>query len=119
MLSRGIGRWAKQKGYDYIFTGQNYHPLKQFPCYASGDCLLYFNLESMFSAKDNDQPKGGFLFRAHTGNIQTLLDLQGKNQLLLSLSNNHTNNAGAQGVALTRQWLGQHQIGFFGAGNTT
>ena len=115
MLSRGIGRWAKQKGYDYIFTGQNYHPLKQFPCYASGNCLLYFNLESMFSAKDNDQPKGGFLFRANTGNIQTLLDLKGENQLLLSLSNNHTNNAGAQGVQLTRQWLGQHQIGFFGA----
>lgn len=58
MLSRGIGRRAKKEGYDRIFSGVNYNPLAQFSCYASGDCLLYFNLESMFSSKDNDQPKG-------------------------------------------------------------
>lgn len=75
--------------------------------------MLYFNLESMFSLKDNDQPKGGFLFRANTGNIQTLLDLRGENELLLSLANNHTNNAGAAGVELTRSRLAAHNIGFF------
>ena len=53
----------------------------------------------MFSAKDNDQPKAGFLFRSNTGNIQTLLDLQANNELVLSLANNHTNNAGAAGVS--------------------
>ena len=93
MLSRNIGWLAKQEGYDRTFSGQNFNPLSRFSCYASGDCLLYFNLESMFSAKDNDQPKGGFTFRANTGNIQTLLDLQGNNELVLSLANNHTNNA--------------------------
>lgn len=75
--------------------------------------MLYFNLESMFSAKDNDQPKAGFLFRSNTGNIQTLLDLQANNELVLSLANNHTNNAGAAGVSLTRQWLSAHKIGYF------
>lgn len=119
MLSRGIGRRAKKEGYDRIFSGVNYNPLAQFSCYASGDCLLYFNLESMFSSKDNDQPKGWFLFRANTGNIQTLLDLKGQNELLLSLANNHTNNAGAAGVELTRSQLDLHNIGFFWAGNST
>lgn len=59
----------------------------------------------MFSARDNDQPKAGFIFRANTGNIQALLDLQKKNELILSLSNNHTNNAGGAGVELTRHRL--------------
>lgn len=119
MLSRNIGWLAKQEGYDRTFSGQNFNPLSQFSCYASGDCLLYFNLESMFSAKDNDQPKGGFTFRANTGNIQTLLDLQGNNELVLSLANNHTNNAWGDGVELTRHRLSAHEIGYFGAGNTT
>ena len=35
MLSRGIGWWAKKEGYDRSFSGENYHPLSQFPCYAS------------------------------------------------------------------------------------
>lgn len=119
MLSRGIGRWAKQEGYDRTFREKNFNPLSQFSCYQDGECLLYFNLESMFSEKDNDQPKAGFLFRAHTGNIQTLLDLKEGNQLLLSLANNHTNNAWGVGVDLTRSRLSQHAIDFFGAGTTT
>ncbi len=119
MLSRWIGRWAKNEGYGRMFSWENYNPLSQFPCYSSGTCLLYFNLESMFSAKDNDQPKAGFLFRSNTGNIQTLLDLQANNELVLSLANNHTNNAGAAGVSLTRQWLSAHEIGHFWAGNVT
>lgn len=91
MLSRGIGWWNKKEGYHRSF--ENYHPLEQFPCFGSGECLLYFNLESIFSTKDNDQPKGGFRFAANTGNIETLLELKKSNQLLLSLANNHTNNA--------------------------
>lgn len=67
----------------------------------------------MFSARDNDQPKAGFTFRANTGNIQTLVDVQWNNDLLLSLANNHTNNVGGAGVELTRQWLSTHGIGYF------
>ena len=119
MLSRGVGRRAKKEGYDRIFSGEHFNPLSQFPCYASWECLLYFNLESMFSARDNDQPKAGFTFRANTGNIQALLDLQKKNELVLSLSNNHTNNAGGAGVELTRHRLWMHDIAYFGAGNMT
>ena len=93
MLSRGIGWRAKKYGYDRIFTGNHYNPLSQFACYEKNECLLYFNLESMFSVKDNDQPKGGFLFRSNPQNIQTLLDLKKGNKMVLSLANNHTNNA--------------------------
>ncbi|MDO4713513.1 MAG: hypothetical protein Q4B28_02450 [bacterium] len=57
MLSRGIGRWAKKEGYDRIFTGENFHPLRQFDCFETGECLLVFNLESPFSKQDNDQPQ--------------------------------------------------------------
>lgn len=116
MLSRGIWWWAKKEGYDRIFTGLNYHPLSQFSCYDSWACLLFFNLESPFSHKDNDQPKWWFLFRANQKNLQILQELQGKNQLLLSLANNHTNNAGGAGIALTREVLSGAGIWFLGAG---
>lgn len=118
MLSRGIGRWAKTSGYDRVFTGQNYQPLMQFPCYMSGDCLLIFNLESPFAYKDNDQPRGGFLFRANPANIQTLLQLKQSNQLLLSLANNHISNAGGEGFIMTRELLDQYAIRYVGAGVT-
>lgn len=60
--------------------------------------------------QDNDQPKGGFLFRSNIANLQTLLDLKGKNQLLLSLANNHTSNAGGVGIELTREILSGAEI---------
>lgn len=119
MLSRGIGRWAKNQGYDRIFTGENFHPLHQFSCFKKGECLLVFNLESPFSEKDNDQAQWWFRFRSNPANIQTLLDLKEDNQLLLSLANNHTNNAWGAGIQLTRALLDQHKIHHIGAGENT
>lgn len=119
MLSRGIWWWGKKEGYDRIFTGNNYHPLSQFSCYLSWSCLLFFNLESPFSLHDNDQPKWGFLFRAHPKNLEVLDWLRWGNQLLLSLANNHTNNAWGAGIALTRDLLSGAGVWFFGAGKDT
>ena len=119
MLARGIDFWAKKEGYDRIFAGDNYNPFHQFPCYLSGECILFANLESQFSKKANEKVENTFLFRANTGSIRTLLDIQGGNQLLLSLANNHTSNAGWEGVRTTRATLDQHGIWFFGAGNST
>jgi bacterial capsule synthesis protein len=110
MLARGIDFWAKKEGYDRIFTGDNYNPFHQFPCYLSGECILFANLESQFSKKANEKVENTFLFRANTGSIKTLLDIQGGNQLLLSLANNHTSNAGGEGVRTTRATLHQHGI---------
>ena len=55
MLARGIDFWAKKEGYDRIFTGENYNLFHQFPCYLSGECILFANLESQFSKKANEK----------------------------------------------------------------
>jgi len=66
---------------------------------------MFFNLESPFSPTDNDKAQGGFLFRANSGNIQILKDIRANNTLLLSLANNHTNNAGGLGIQFTKETL--------------
>ena len=118
MLSRGIGRWNKKHGYSRTFSWDNYNPLTQFDCYLTWDCVLIFNLESMFSKKDNDEPYWWFLFRSNTWNLQYLLDVKRDNELLLSLANNHTNNAWWDGVKLTREVLSWANIWFFWAWNS-
>lgn len=116
MLSRGIGYLNKKEGYDRIFGGENYHPIAQFTDCTSENCQLFFNLESLFHPKDNDIPRGGFTFRANTGNIEVLRQLrypfpqqimrysQGI-PLVLSLANNHTINGGYEGMVETRDIL--------------
>ena len=115
MLSRYIGYLGKRDGYDRIFSG-NYHPLSAFEKCEGSWCLLYFNLESLFNAKDNDIPKWGFNFRANTGNVKTLLQLRQDHHLLLSLANNHTVNTHYSGLVLTREVLDQQGISHIGAG---
>lgn len=119
MLSRGIGRWARLEWYWRVFTWDNYNPLTQYDCYQSWDCILFFNLESMFSEDDNDQPKGWFSFRANTNNLQYLRDLRKENDLILSLANNHTSNAGWAGMRLTHQVLDEEWIAYIWAWNNT
>jgi poly-gamma-glutamate synthesis protein (capsule biosynthesis protein) len=119
MISRGIGRWAKMEGYDRVFRGDNYNPLTQYDCYQSWDCVLFFNLESMFSKQDNDWPEATFLFRSNTKNVQYLLDLKRENKLMLSLANNHTSNAGWDGIIVTREVLDWENIEHIWAWATT
>lgn len=116
MLSRGIGWWAKREGYERSFA--DFHPLTQFASYNSWEALLLFNLESPFAEQDNDKAQWGFLFRANSGNIQTLRSLKGQNQLLLSLANNHISNAWGAGYAFTKDLLSAEEIAHFGAGNS-
>lgn len=116
MLSRGIWRWAKREGYDRTFANSGFNPLTQFPSYNSGQALVFFNLESPFSPTDNDKAQGGFLFRANSGNIQILKDIRANNTLLLSLANNHTNNAGGLGIQFTKETLKRANIPNFWAG---
>jgi hypothetical protein len=72
MFSRNIGYYNKRQGYDRIFGSGNYNPISAFPSCTSKDCLLFFNLESLFHPRDNDIQMGGFTFRANTGNIEVL-----------------------------------------------
>ena len=119
MLSRGIWRWAKREGYDRTFSNNGFNPLSQFSSYNSWSALLFFNLESPFSPVDNDKPKGWFLFRANSGNIQILKDIRADNTLLLSLANNHTNNAWGLGIQFSREILKSANIPNFWAWNST
>ena len=119
MISRGIWWRAKKYGYWWIFSWDNYNPLTQYDCYQSWDCLLVFNLESMFSKNDNDDAYWWFMFRSNTWNLQYLLDLKRNNKLVLSLANNHTNNAWWEGVILTREILSWANIGFMWAWENT
>lgn len=84
------------------------------------NCLLFFNLESLFHPKDNDIQFGGFTFRANTDNLQVLQQLRKPDTipfpLLLSLANNHTVNGGYEGITTTQQLLDDHHIGYIGAG---
>ena len=119
MLSRGIWRWAKKEGYNRTFSNNGFNPLSQFPSYNSWSALLFFNLESPFSPVDNDEPKGWFLFRANSGNIQILKDIRANNTLLLSLANNHTNNAWGLGIQFSREILKSANIPNFWAWTST
>jgi hypothetical protein len=76
MLSRNIGYYNKKSGYDRIFGSGTFNPISQFPTCTTKNCLLFFNLESLFHPKDNDIQMGGFTFRANEKSIETLLQLQ-------------------------------------------
>lgn len=119
MLSRGIWRRAKREWYDRTFANSGFNPLSQFSSYNSWSALLFFNLESPFAPVDNDKPKGGFLFRANSGNLQILKDIRSDNTLLLSLANNHTNNAWGLGIQLSKEILKSADIAHFWAWNST
>ena len=110
MLSRNMGYLNKTQGYDRIFKEGNFHPISQFSWCHGQNCLLFFNLESMFHPQDNDVPLGWFIFKANVKNIETLLQLRSGHQMLLSLANNHTSNAGHQGVVTTKEVLAEHDI---------
>ena len=118
MLSRNIGYLNKQQGYDRIFNQENYNPTSAFSNCKIENCLLVFNLESLFHPQDNDIPLGGFNFKANTQNIETLLQLRQNKQLLLSLSNNHIVNGGYEGITTTQQLLSEHHIRYVGAGTS-
>lgn len=110
MLSRNIWYFAKNEWYDRVFKTWNYNPVSSFENCIWEDCLLIFNLESLFNEKDNDIQKWWFDFRANTWNIQTLLQLRQDHKLMLGLANNHTINTTYSWVITTKNILNEYNI---------
>ena len=119
MISRYIGYLNKQKGYDRIFTGENFDPIQQYSWCKSQNCLLFFNLESLFSKNDNDIVYGGAHFKANTKSIEVLKQIRKDHTLLLSLANNHVANAGYEGFVTTKELLDENKIFHIGNGLNT
>ena len=112
MLSRYIWHLAKQQWYDRIFKQWNYNPLNEFKNCKPNNCLLFLNLESLFSEPDNDIPKWGFDFRSNPKNIETLLQYRQDKPLLLALPNNHFINWWYQWLTTTKKLLDKHNINY-------
>ena len=119
MLSRNIWYFAKKEWYDRIFKTWNYNPLSSFENCTWDDCLLFFNLESLFNENDNDIPKGWFLFRSNPKNVETLVQLKQDHPMILSLTNNHTINATYDWVVQTKEILDANNIMRVGAWTST
>jgi gamma-polyglutamate biosynthesis protein CapA len=118
MLSRSIGYTNKKEWYKRMFASGNYHPLVEIPAFASWKALLFFNLESPFSLKDNDILDSWLVFRANTWNIVALDLLRKWNTMVLWLANNHVSNAGGLWIQTTRDILDQYKILHVGAGSS-
>lgn len=118
MLSRTIWSDNKKLWYWYSFSGMHYHPISAIPNCMQWNCLLIMNLESPFSKFDNDYKQRTFIFRANTGNITTLNTLRDNNTMVLSLANNHINNAGGEWVVTTRKLLDEYWYNYVGAGSS-
>jgi hypothetical protein len=145
MLSRDIGARNKKLGYDRTFASGTTHPLHDIiPC-TQWRCLIFANLESQFSTRDNDKHERTFIFAANTGNIAVLdwlrrpwmvkkegvvhtiatenwtegtISKTEPNTLILALANNHVSNAWGAGMRTTRELLDNHNIYHVGAGNS-
>lgn len=118
MLSRNIWYFAKKEWYDRIFKEWNYNPVTSFENCSWDNCLLFFNLESLFNEKDNDIPKGWFTFKSNPKNIETLLQLKQDHAMVLSLANNHTINTTYDWVVQTKKILDTNNILRAGAGTS-
>ena len=115
MLSRNIWHLAKKEWYDRIFKTWNYNPVSSFENCTWDDCLLFFNLESLFNEKDNDIPKWWFVFKANPKNVETLNQLKQDHPMVLSLTNNHTINTTYDWVVQTKDILDANNIMRVGA----
>lgn len=131
MLSRSIWAWNKKEGYNRAFgiqswanlsnTGASwitwntyYNPIDNIANCKNGWCLLFGNLESPLSSNDLDKHEKTMRFRANTGNIEFLTTLRGENNLILTLANNHLNNAGWIWIQTTSKILGEKNIFYVG-----
>ena len=110
MLSRYIWTLGKREWYDRVFKEWNYNPLSEFESCKSDNCLLFLNLESLFSEPDNDVPMWWFDFRSNPKNIETLMQYRQDKPLLLALPNNHFANWWYQWLTITKELLEKNWI---------
>ena len=110
MLSRAIGYYNKLNNWQTMLGSWAYNPVNDW---CQNDCLLVFNLESLFSKTPHDDPESSYYFAANTKNIDIIHRLRGRNSLYLSLANNHAVNVRYEGVMFTRAFLDQEGI-FYG-----
>ncbi len=115
MLSRNIWRLGKLEGYDRIFWSWNYNPINEFNWCNDENCILFFNLESLFYTPDNDIREAWFMFRANPNNVQTLSQLKWNKDLVLSLANNHTINGWFKWIKMTKKILDDYWIHYIWA----
>lgn len=104
MLSRTVGYKNKKEGYDKTF--KKFYPNENF----SEKTLLFYNLESPFSEKDNDVLERTFIFRANKRNMEVINNLRKKKKMILSLANNHILNAWIDWLNLTTYLLDKNNI---------
>lgn len=99
MLSRHVGRLARQKG-DPAF------PFRALAPYLKAADLAFVNLESPFS--DRGQPVlRGMIFKAEPEMVEGLV-LAGID--IVSTANNHARDQGSYGLEYTVRWLNRHDI---------
>ena len=110
MLSRYIWTLGKREWYDRVFKEWNYNPLSEFESCKSDNCLLFLNLESLFSEPDNDVPMWWFDFSSNPKNIETLMQYRQDKPLLLALPNNHFANWWYQWLTITKELLEKNWI---------
>lgn len=116
MLSRGVGYYNRKNNWTTMFSWTAYNPIHEW---CQDDCLLVFNLESLFSEIPNDAPDSTFHFAANIKNMEILQRMKANNQLYLSLANNHASNVKKDGVMFTRLALEDNKILYGGAGEET
>lgn len=118
MLSRNIWYYAKKEWYDRIFKEWNYNPISEFENCKKDNCMLFLNLESLFSTNDHDIQYWWFDFRSNPKNIETLLQYKWNRKLLLALPNNHFSNWWLLWLKTTKELLNQNWINYVWAWET-
>lgn len=108
MLSRMVGYVNQKRWFDRIT--KNYNPIT-----LTGG-IVFLNLESPFSQFPKDWENNSYYFGAHTGSVQTLIDLKWNNTMVVSLANNHIRNSLKEWIITTQNILHKNNIHYTGIG---
>lgn len=104
MLSRMVWYLNQKEWFDRIT--KKYNPITQT------GWIIFLNLESPFSKFPKDWKHSSFYFWAHTWSIKTLNDLKWKNNMIVSLANNHIKNSLKEWIDTTIETLKKNNIYF-------
>ncbi len=105
MLSRGVGKRIAQYGVHY--------PFQEIRDLLMEADLSFVNLECVLSSEGEPMPRKEFTFRAIP---EAVLGLQAAGIDVVSVSNNHSMDYGAEALLDMNDILAHHRIAFAGAG---